>query len=214
MNSGSRIGRLGRRALGVFLEGQTYKNLLYLLLAIPLGFVYYFAFGFGLLFGLLLTFVLVGIVLLVVTLLGARIAAGVERRLANALLDVDLERYEDVTADGSGLASRLKAYIDAPSTWRSVGFLSMKTPIAVVATLGLFALASILDLVLAPLRYPMTAEFASPNGEPIVWSIETVPEAALAGTLGLCLLFLFVHLANAVAYVCGRMSVALLGESS
>lgn len=213
MSSAARIGRAGRRAVGALVSRQTYKNLLYLFLAIPLGVLYYFAFGFGVLLGLLLTLVLVGVAILFVALLGARIAAGLERRLANALLGLDLERYEDVAVgDAPGTRSRLRAYVDAPSTWRAVGFLSMKTLVSVVALLGVIALASIAELLLAPLRYPTDAEFGELNGEPLVWSIETVPEAALAGALGAALLVVFVHVANAIAYVCGRMSAALLGE--
>ena len=211
MTSAARIGRAGRRTVGALVARQTYKNLLYLFLAIPLGFLYYFAFGFGVLLGLLLTLVLVGVAILFVALLGARIAAGLERRLANALLGLDLERYGDV-ADAPGARSRLRAYVDAPSTWRAVGFLSMKTLVSVVALLGVIALAWIAELLLAPLRYPTDAEFGELNGEPLVWSIETVPEAALAGVLGAVLLVVFVHVANAIAYVCGRMSAALLGE--
>lgn len=212
MVSAARTGRAGRRAVGALVDRQTYKNLLYLFLAIPLGFLYYFTFGFGVLLGLLLTLVLVGVAILFVALLGARIAAGVERRLANALLGLDLKRYGDVATDASGTRSRLRAYVDAPSTWRAVGFLSMKTFVSVVALLGVIALASIAELLLAPLRYPTDAEFGELNGEPLVWSIETVPEAALAGALGAVLLVVFVHVANAIAYVCGRMSAALLGE--
>jgi hypothetical protein len=211
MTSVARIGRTGRRAVGALVARQTYKNLLYLFLAIPLGFLYYFTFGFGVLLGLLLTLVLVGVAILFVALLGARIAAGLERRLANALLGLDLERYGDVD-DAPGARSRLRAYVDAPSTWRAVGFLSMKTLVSVVALLGVIALAWIAELLLAPLRYPTDAEFGELNGEPLVWSIETVPEAALAGVLGAALLVVFVHVANAIAYVCGRMSAALLGE--
>ncbi|WP_293032084.1 sensor domain-containing protein [Natronococcus sp.] len=211
MVSVARTRRAGRRAVGALVERQTYKNLLYLFLAIPLGFLYYFTFGFGVLLGLLLTLVLVGVAILFVTLLGARIAAGLERRLANVLLGLDLERYEDV-ADAPETRSRLRAYVDAPSTWRAVGFLSMKTLVSVVALLGVIALAWIVELLLAPLRYPTDAEFGELNGEPLVWSIETVPEVALAGALGAALLVVFVHVANAIAYVCGRMSAALLGE--
>jgi hypothetical protein len=213
MGSSPRTGRIGRRVIGALAERQTYKNLLYLLLAIPLGFLYYFVFGFGVFFGLLLILVLVGVVLLVVTLVGARIAAGIERRLANALLGLDLERYDDIDTSGStDTRSRLRAYVDAPSTWRAVGFLSIKTLVSVVALFGVIAFASILELVLVPLRYPTTANFGELNGEPLVWSVDTVPEAALAGALGAVLLLVFVHVANAVAYVCGRISAALLGE--
>lgn len=215
MGTTDRTGGIGRRLFGAFVDRQTYKNLLYLLLAIPLGFAYYALFGMGVLVGVFLTLVLVGLVVLVGLLLGARAAAAFERWLANALLGLDLRGYDDVGwVEGAGLRARLRAYLDAPSTWRAVGFLSMKTLLSVLSILGLFVLATAASMLTAPLRYPTAVEFGEVNGDPLTWSIETVPEALAAGLFGAALLVLFVHLANAVAYVCGRIAAALLGDSS
>ncbi|AGB38011.1 sensor domain-containing protein [Natronococcus occultus] len=215
MSSATRSTGVGRRAvsggLGALVDPQTYKNVLYLFLAIPLGFFYHMLFGVGLIAGLVLSVVLVGVVILFGTLLAARVVAGFERQLANVLLDTDLRAYDDLEAT-DGTRSRLRAFLDAPSTWRAVGFLSLKVPIAIVAVLGLFLLASIASLLAAPLRYPTTAEFGEINGEPVTWAIETAPEAALAGVLGAVGLIVFVHLANGVAYVCARICAALVGE--
>jgi hypothetical protein len=211
MTSATRARRAGRRAFGAFVERQTYKNLVYLFLAIPLGVVYYTMFGIGVLFGVVFTVVLVGLAILLATILGTRLVARFERWLANRLLDLDLREYADVD-DTTGIRSRIRAYVDAPSTWRAVGFLSMKIPVAFVAVIGLILFATIASLLTAPLRYPTAVEFGEVNGEPVVWAIETIPEAALAGVVGAVLLVVFVHLANAVAYACGRMSAALLGE--
>lgn len=209
-----RIGqRLLRGGLGAFVDRQTYRNLLYLLLAVPFGMLYYLLFGIGLVLGLLSAIVLVGVAILVGLLLGARAAAGFERWLANALLGLELRRYDDVpTTESGGLLAGIRPYVDAPSTWRAVGFLSLKTLVAVCCLVGLVLFATIVSLLAAPVRYPTAVEFGEVNGEPVVWSIETIPEAALAGALGAVLLLGFVHAANGVAYVCGRMAVALLGE--
>ena len=61
--------------VGVLADGRTYRHLLYLLLAIPLGFAYSALFSFGLVFGIVLSVVLVGVVLLLATLIGARIGS-------------------------------------------------------------------------------------------------------------------------------------------
>lgn len=197
--------------VGVLVDGQTYRHLLYVLLAIPLGFVYSLLFSFGVAFGLLLSVVLVGLVILFATLLGARLLAGFERWLANRLLAADLDPYDDLPADLDGRLAGVRKYIDAPSTWRGVGFLSLKFAITVAAFLPVFVLANGLSLVIAPLRYPFAAEFGESNGEPVTWAIETLPEALLAVAAGVVAVLVALHLTNVVAYVSRQMAAALLG---
>ncbi|MFW5916817.1 MAG: sensor domain-containing protein [Halorubrum sp.] len=200
--------------VGVLVDGRTYRHLSYLLLAIPLGFVYSALLSFGFAFGVVLSVVLVGIVVLAATLLVARLAAGFERRLANLLLGTDLDPYDDVPADADGALGGIRKYVDAASTWRGVGFLSLKFFVTVVAFVPLFALANGLPLVLAPLRYPYVVDFGESNGEPVTWAIETLPEALLAVPVGIAGVLVALHVTNLVAYVCRRMALALLGASA
>ncbi|PAU84143.1 histidine kinase [Halorubrum salipaludis] len=198
--------------VGVLVDGRTYRHLLYLLLAIPLGFVYWTLSSFGITFGLVLSVVLVGLVILLATLIGARIAAGFERWLANRLLGTDLDRYDDVPDDTDGAVAGVRKYVDAASTWRGVGFLSLKFFVTVLAFLLLVALVNGLSLVLAPLRYPYVATFGESNGEPVTWAIDTLPEALLATAIGVVSVLVALHVTNLVAYVCRQMATALLGE--
>jgi len=198
--------------VGVLVDGRTYGHLLYLLLAIPLGFVYSALFSFGFVSGLALSVVLVGLVILLATLLGARIAAGFERWLANLLLRTDLARYDDVPENAGGAVADVKKYVDAASTWRGVGFLSLKFFVTVLAFIPLVALANGLPLVFAPLRYPYVANFGESNGESVTWAIDTLPEAVLAAAIGLVAVLAALHVTNLVAYVCRQMATALLGE--
>jgi len=85
--------------VGVVADGQTYRNLLYLLVAIPLAIGYSVAFSFGLFFGLILSLVLVGLGILLAMVLGTRLIAAFERWLANQLLGTDLVAYDDVPED-------------------------------------------------------------------------------------------------------------------
>ncbi|WP_323170995.1 sensor domain-containing protein [Natrialba sp. PRR66] len=75
-------------------ERQTYRNLCYLLLAIPIGIVYQFGLTLGFL-GAIFAVVLVGIPILLCTIVGARYLAAFERRLANRLLTTDIRRPAD-----------------------------------------------------------------------------------------------------------------------
>lgn len=197
--------------VGVVADGRTYRHLLYLLLAVPLGFVYSAAFTFGVAFGLALSVALVGLVVLFATLIGARLAAGLERWLANALLGTHLQRPDDL-ADAEGALAGVRKYVDAPSTWAGLVFLSLKFWVSLLALVPLFLLASALPLVAAPLRYPYEADFGEVNGEPVTWAIDTLPEALVALPLGVAGVLLALHLANLAAYVSRRMALALLGR--
>ncbi|WP_144799359.1 sensor domain-containing protein [Halorubrum depositum] len=197
--------------VGVVADGRTYRHLLYLLLAVPLGFVYSTLFTFGVAFGLVLSVALVGLVVLFAALIGARLAAGLERRLANALLGTHLLRPDDL-ADADGALAGVRKYVDAPSTWAGLGFLSLKFWVSLLAFVPLFLLASALPLVAAPLRYPYEADFGEVNGEPVTWAIDTLPEALIALPLGVVGVLLALHLTNLVAYVSRRMGLALLGR--
>ena len=198
--------------VGVVVDGRTYRHLLYLLLALPLGFVYSTAFAFGVGIGLALSVVLVGLVILFVTLIGARLAAGFERRLANALLGTGLLRPDDL-ADADGALAGIRKYVDARSTWAGVGFLSLKFWVSLFAFVPFFLLASALPLVVSPLRYPYEAEFAEVNGEPVTWAIDTLPEALVALPIGVAGVLLALHVTNLVAYAARQMALALLGRS-
>ena len=197
--------------VGVLVDGQTYRHLLYILIAIPLGFAYYMLFSFGILFGLLLSVVVVGLVILFAMLLGARLLAGFERWLANRLLAADIDPYDDLPTDLDGRLAGVRKYIEAASTWRGVGFHSLKFAIMVTAFVPLFALATGLPLLIAPLRYPFVAEFGEANGEPMTWAIETLPESLLAVAVGVVVVLVALHLTNLIAYVSRQMAAALLG---
>ena len=111
--------------VGVIADGRTYRHLVYLLIAVPLGFVYSGIGSFALVFGVLLSVVLVGVGLLIAAVVGSRLVAGLERWLANRLLGTDLVAADDLpaaAADGStGATATVRAYLSAPSTWRGRG---------------------------------------------------------------------------------------------
>lgn len=188
---------------------RTYANLVYLVLAVPLTMVYWSLFGFGMLFGTLLSVVLVGVLILAVMLLMVRALAGLERWLANALLAVSLEAPNDLT--DSGEAGGLRGYVDAASTWRGFGFLLLKMFLGIVGVMLAYGLIQGVTLLSAVVRRPLDISFGEVNGEPVVWTVETVPETALAMGAGAGLVLFVLHLANGFGYVAERMALALLG---
>lgn len=205
--------RGSRRSVGTVLaplaRGQTYRNLLYLGLAFPLGLAYWIFLSFGLAFGVVLFVVGVGIAILLATVAGARLLARFERWLANRLLGTALEAPADRPA-ADGIWTTIKGYVDAPSTWRGLGFLGLKLWLGIVGFLLLFFLWNSLELVTAPARYPTMIEFGTVNGDPVGWTIDSLPEAIGAIPIGVVLAVVILHLSNAVAYVAERIALALL----
>jgi hypothetical protein len=204
--------------VGVVADGRTYRHLLYLLIAVPLGFFYSGTGSFALVFGVLLSVVLVGVGLLIAAVVGSRLVAGLERWLANRLLGTELAAPDDLpaaAADGdAGAVATVRAYLTAPSTWRGLGFISLKFWVTVAAVAPLAVLANALPLITAPLRYPYETTLGEVNGEPAVWAIDTAPEAALAAGLGVVGVLVGLHLTNLIAGGARLMAVALLGDGA
>src|SRR3954468_22489681 len=84
----------GRQAiLGLLrapIELRSYRNLLYLLLAFPLGLTYFLFLVVGLSLGLGLTIIWVGLPVLLLVLLGSRALSALERQLAIGLLGAEV----------------------------------------------------------------------------------------------------------------------------
>jgi hypothetical protein len=198
--------------LGPVLSRRTYARLAYLILAFPLMVLYWSLFGFGMIFGTLLSIVLVGIAILVLMLFVVRALVEVERWLANSLLTVSLEAPNDVTNSG-GVGGDVRGYIDAASTWQGFGFLYLKIFLGLLGVMLAYGLVQGLTLLSAGVRRPLDVSFGEVNGEPVVWTIETVPETALAMGAGAGLILLVMHLANGFGYIAERMALALLGDS-
>jgi hypothetical protein len=206
-NGTSGIAQSLGNALGIVTERQTYSNLLYLVLAFPLGVVYQSLVVFGLVAGILLSVVLVGIGILFVTLLGVRAIAGFERRLANRLLGTEIADPDDLQTDQAGVFGTVKLYLKAASTWRSVGFLVVKFWVGVVAFVLLtFTLGIAVELLTAPLGADIVE--ISINSDEVTF--DTVP-AYVAIPLGAVLAVGSLHVSNAFAYVNAQIAEGLLG---
>jgi len=197
---------------GVVTDRQTYRNLLYLILAFPLGVVYWMLLTIGFGFGAVLSLVGIGIAILLGTVVAVRGIAVFERTLAEELLGLDLGTPDEATPAG-GLLSRLRAALEAPSTWRALGFLLLKLWIGILGIVLVALLATAISLVTAPLRYPHETELIEVNSQPITWTIDTVPEAGLAVVVGALLSIAVLHLTNAFAYVVRQIARALLGPT-
>jgi hypothetical protein len=219
----SRSGGRASRFVRVVADGQSYRNIAYLLLGLPLGTAW---------FSLLVSGVAVGVSLLVVALLGVpillgmwyvvRAAANVERVVANGLLgtSIPLAAWGEPShrlgsrTNGSGNPwQRLRRLSGDRARWREAGFLLARFPAGVA---GFVTAVTALATPVAVAYAPFAARFEDdqPFGD---WAFgdrfEIIFSSAWAWGFvpaGIVLLVAAVHLTNAMARAAGRWATRAL----
>jgi hypothetical protein len=207
---------LGRRLLGAPVRVQTYKNLLYLLLAFPLGIAYFVGLLTGGTIGVGLLLTWVGLPILLGTLAAAAAVAGFEAHLARRLVGVeaavpaflrDLDVREGIALPGDGFLAAVKRLVTAPSTWTAVVLLLAKFVFGIVSFVAVVTSASVTAALLAaPFVYDAPAGTISflgsaPSGAYTVgsWVVTTLPQALAVAAAGVVFLFVALNLLNALA---------------
>lgn len=209
---------LTRRFVGVAARPQSYRNIAYLLLGLPLGTLW---------FSVLVTVASVSVSMLVVALLGipmiigmwyaVRAFANVERAVANTLLDEQIDQAPMAAGVSGNLWVRFKTMGSGRDRWRELGYLLLRFPAGVATfTLAVTALTAPVSVAYAPIyaRYVNESDDAFgnwfwstelrdfANGNP--WSWTLIPA-------GIALLFAAFHTLNAAAGACARWTIAWLG---
>lgn len=120
-----------RGVFGVPFRLQTYRNLLYLALAFPLGLLYFVFLSVGLSLGVGLAITVVGVPILLAVLAVSTGLATVERELATLLLGVEIPTATGETPDS--LVGRAKRLVSDAGTWKAVVYLGSKFVIGLVS---------------------------------------------------------------------------------
>lgn len=196
------------QTLGSVIRPQTYRNLLYLLLAFRLGTLYFVAPTTGLTLGIGLVVTLLGIPLLIAVVVGSRRLAAFERAVANKLLGLAIQAPGDVeTGVDEGVWSRTRARLLARSTWMGFCYLSVKLPVGIASfTLVVTALTVSIGLLTAPLTYSLVEDGIQLG----VWTIDTLPEAIVAVPVGIISLRITTYILNQAARLSGRIATVFL----
>jgi signal transduction histidine kinase len=195
------------RFAAVAWQGQTWLNLVYLLLAFPTGLVYFVVLAVGVASGVALAVVIVGLAILLLTLTAWRFMAGVERGIARALLGVSIPQPAD--RRGLPLADRVAKWLRDPVTWKSLVFVALKFPLgiatmALVGCLGFFGLVLALSPIIV-LVTPVTV---------FGWIVDDPLQAVPLCVAGVLACFLLLHLYNGVAWLWALFARVMLGPST
>ena len=209
---------------------QTYKNLLYLGIAFPLGLVYFVGFTVGASLGVGLSITIVGVPILVATVAATTVAAGLEAHITNYLTGVEVsvpsfldefDAREEVSLPGDGFFDSVKRLFTSRSTWASVVLVLSKFCFGVVSFVALTVAAAFSSAMLAaPFVYdrPRTGVNLA-FGEDAIgsygfgpWTVDTVPEAIAVAVGGAVFVLISLNVLNALARVQARYTVGLLGS--
>ena len=192
---------------GVVARRQSYVNILYLLLGLPLG-TAYFVFlvtGLSLGFGLLITWL--GIPVLLLTLGGSWALCQFERRFTEVMLNESIPVAVRPPALG-GLWPRLKSHLSDRLTWTGMVYLLLRFPLGIATfTVAVTLVAVTLALLLAP-AYMWTSDdlkIGSTSYDPYPW-------AWLLMVLGIPMVFISLNAMNELATGSGRLARVMLAR--
>jgi hypothetical protein len=225
MTFGQRVGAF----LSVARQPRSYGNIIYGLMAFPLGLCYFILLVTGLSLGLGTLIVWVGIpILLAVGGICWGLAA-LERAMAITLLGVDVPPMAQPQPSNTTLWERFKAHVSNPTTWKSLGYLSLKFPYGLFSFVMMVTLvATSLAFIFAPLMYVLQTWLFPGWGDMGHNTIITVFPAAVIDIdgqfrlgdflalladlpLGLLLGLLTLHAANGMAWLWGEFARVALG---
>ena len=218
--SDSMVGRF----FGVIAEPQSYLNILFLLLSLPLG-IAYFAFlvaGFAVGFGL--TVIWVGIPILMLVFLGSWALCQFERVLTNTLLKLEIPPWPtrkvsgEPLGEGANLSSierlfvgawrRLKSHLSDRLTWTGIFYLLLRFPTGI----GSFVIAVVLISVVGSLLGAPAYYWVDEGIEFGIWQVDELWEALILTAAGIPAFFIALHIMNGAAFISGKMARVMLGK--
>lgn len=206
---------------GVIADPQSYLNIIYLLLGLPLG-IAYFVFlvtGISVDFGLLVAWV--GVPILVVVLFASWAMCQFERLLTMKLLREDIPPLarKSQTEGGRpelsteerlfiGVWRRLKNHLSDRLTWTGILYLLLKFPTGIATFVIAVVLISVTGFLLgAPAYY-----WVDDGIDFGIWQVDVLWEALVLTLAGIPAVFIALHLMNGTAFLSGKMARLMLGK--
>ncbi len=193
---------------------QTYLNLLYHLLALPLGIFYFVFLVSGLSLGLPLMIFWIGIPIVMGVFAGWYTLCKMERRLAISLLGENIlpVSYEDMS--GKSLLQKLGSMAANQVTWKGLLFLMVKLPMGMVSFTLLAVFGSLsLALLAAPFYYQTfhpIIDFNARGNTSI--EITTLQGALLLSFVGVLVAILSMHISNGLAWISAKFARIMLSN--
>lgn len=192
---------------GVLVDRRAYLALLYLLLAMPLGVLYFCFLVTGWSLGLGLLILWVGLLVLLVVLAGSLGLAMFERQQAIWLLGAPVGPVRRPEPPASGALAALRELVTNPVTWKGMLFLLLKFPLGIASfVFAVTAFSLSLALLTAPFHWRISSlDF-------YWWFVDSTADALLCSLLGALLLVLSLHATRGLGWLWGRLSMLCLAR--
>lgn len=199
------------RIFGVFSDARSYGALIFMLLSLPVGVIYFVWAVTGVSLSLGLGILIFGFFFFLFFMSTVRAVALVECRLVETLLGERMPRRPPVVAPGGSWVERVKFWITDGRTWLTILYMVLRLPLGIVY----FVVATLfLSIALGLLVAPFVQVFVA---FPIVTILETsyflpvwaFPFLWMAAALDLLVLM---HVARAVGRWHGRLAKTMLAR--
>ena len=194
---------------------RTYGALLYMLLSLVTGIVYFTFVVTGLSLSLGLMITLIGIPLALIVLGMARLFAHMEGRIVEALLGVRMpRRLPPATQADETIWARIKDVVSDIRTWSSMLYMLLMLPLGIVYfTLAVTGLSVSLGVTAISIYSLVTNDASYIHFDYPPWMqhlSHTAPGLILFALAGLLLFFVVLHLARGIGWIHGQIAELLL----
>ncbi len=204
------LSTLGK-IFGVYGDGRTWRALLFMLLSLVTGVVYFTWAVTGISLSVSFLILIIGVPFAILFLLSVRGLAWLEARFVQALLGVAIQSRPVLPAAASNWLQRSKALLADGHTWLGLLYLVLQMPLGVIYfSVAVTLLAVSLALMVAPLFQLWLNLPIIVNGSRTIFLPPQV--LALLVIAGLALLTATMHLVRGVGILHGRYARALLGS--
>jgi len=216
-----------REFLAAPIRGQTYRNLVYLALAFPLGMTYFLGVVIGGSFGLALLITWIGLPILLGTLAAATKVASFEASMAGRLVGTDavvpssvseFSATDRIALPGNGFFESIAELLASPVIWTSVALVLSKFALGIVSfTVLVTALSISVALIGAPLLYDASSVTIGLVGPSTSGSystgwlvVDTLPEALVVAAFGVGVAIVALNVLNTFAKLQAAYTVSIL----
>jgi uncharacterized membrane protein len=208
-----RTSTLGR-FFGVYADPRAYLSLLYMLLALLTGIVYFTFAVTGLSLSAGLAILIIGVPFFLLFVGTARVVALAEGRLVETMLGTRMPRRPPYHDRATPFLTRILEMLKDPRTWGTLLYLLLMLPLGVFyftfAVVGIVVSIATIVAPIAALLYD--AGLITIDGEVQMQTVHPVL-LPLISILGFLLLTITMHLARGIGYLHGQLAKLLLVRS-
>jgi hypothetical protein len=190
------------RFFGIALQGKSYLNLLYLLIMLPLGIIY-FTFvitGFSISIGLLI--LIIGIFIAFLFLVLVRGISTFHLHYASTLLGFELPTKGQKATTGKGFFDHLKKVLSDGKTYTSMIYMFLELPLGIIYfTIIITLLSTAVAFILSPILWILNDEgILFLSGDNWIWN-EDFGNTIFISLLGIVLYVGTLHLGRLLAKI-------------